>query len=209
VAHDRRAPIRARQPQHVTLRVAQGVPSLRRRPTLGVVHQAIRAAGHAPDFRIVHFNVLGNHIHLIVETSNAGALAHAMQGFCVRLAKGVNRALGRTGTVFAERYHARALATPTEVRNALRYVLLNGNRHEVELGAEVVWFGVDPYSSAAWFDGWADERWRYEVPDTPRPTALAATWLLRDGWKKGGGPIAFDDTPGRRSTERRQARSIR
>ena len=33
-----------------------------------------------------------------------------------------------------------------------------------------------------------------------RVTAEAATWLLREGWRKAGGPISFDDTPrGRRA----------
>ena len=83
--------------------------------------------------------------------------------------------------------------TPTEVRNALRYVLLNGNRHEVQHG-KTVWFGIDPYSSGYWFDGWADDRWQFEPPDCEQPTANATVWLLTTGWRRLG-PIAFDDTP--------------
>jgi hypothetical protein len=37
--------------------------------------------------------------------------------------------LGRTGKVFADRYHMRILKTPTEVKNALRYVLDNRWKH--------------------------------------------------------------------------------
>lgn len=201
-SHDRREPILARHPQHVTLRVKDGILGLRRKPVLRFLHDAIRIAGNQPELRIVHFNLLDNHLHMIVETTSAAALGHAMQGFTIRLAKGVNRVLGRSGRVFAERYHARALPTPTEVRNALRYVLLNGNRHEIQRGAKLVRFGVDPFSSGVWFDGWADERWKHEVPDAPRPTALPTTWLLREGWRKAGGPIAFDNTPG--AARRRQ-----
>jgi hypothetical protein len=40
----------------------------------------------------------------------------------VRVARRVNSALKRTGKLFAHRYHARALTTPTEVRFVLRYV---------------------------------------------------------------------------------------
>lgn len=115
-----------------------------------------------------------------------------MQALEVRIVRNLNRILGRTGQLFDDRYYTRSLETPTEVRNALAYVLLNGNRHEVENGAEQVWYGVDPYSSGAWFDGWEDERWRHEATNTPRPTADETTWLLRTGWRLAGGPIAFD-----------------
>jgi hypothetical protein len=37
--------------------------------------------------------------------------------------------LGRKGKVFADRYHMRILKTPTEVKNALRYVLDNRWKH--------------------------------------------------------------------------------
>jgi REP element-mobilizing transposase RayT len=204
--HDARRPVRAREPQHVTLRLASGLPSIRRRDALavvrGAVHEAngaVREANGGAHVRIVHFHVLSNHVHLLVEADSAPALGRALQRCCVRLARGFNRILHRTGTVFAERYHVRALATPTEVRNALRYVLLNSNHHERDRGARALWYGCDAYSSAAWFDGWADDRWRHERADTPCPVAGARTWLLREGWRRAGGPLAFDDTPGRRS----------
>jgi hypothetical protein len=47
---------------------------------------------------------------------------------------------------------------------------------------------VDPYSSAWWFDGWSDERWR-EGRDPPRAGPCVARpegWLLREGWMKWG-----------------------
>ncbi len=42
--------------------------------------------------------------------------------------------LGTRGQVFPERYHARILRTPTEVRRALRYLLLNRRRHKALQG---------------------------------------------------------------------------
>ena len=68
-------------------------------------------------------------IHLIVEASDRVALSRGVQGLCIRLARAVNRACGRRGPVFADRYHARALKTPRSVRFALRYVLLNAHKH--------------------------------------------------------------------------------
>jgi hypothetical protein len=157
-----------------------------------VIVDAIRAA-QRDDFRIVHYNVLGNHVHLIVEAEGRVALGNGVRGFGIRVTRGVNRALGRNGALVEDRFHARALRNPTETRNALRYVLLNGNRHEVERGAEALWFGVDAHSSGAWFDGWTDERWMLERPSVEQPTVEARTWLLRQGWRRAGGLIAFDE----------------
>ncbi|MGE5184478.1 MAG: hypothetical protein ACM31C_20550 [Acidobacteriota bacterium] len=180
-----------RREQHVALRVVAGVGSLRTSRALAIAHAAI-AAVHTREFRIVHFNLLANHLHLILEAASAHARARGMQRLEVRLVRRLNRLLGRRGPLFDDRYYTRSLTTPTAVRNALAYVLLDGNRHELEHGAEQVWYGVDAYSSGYWFDGWADERWQHEVTHARRPTAEATTWLLRSGWRLAGGAIAFD-----------------
>ena len=52
-----------------------------------------------------------------------------MKAIGARVARAVNRIGNRAGRVLADRYHARLLPTPREVRNALRYVLLNARRH--------------------------------------------------------------------------------
>ena len=52
-----------------------------------------------------------------------------MKSLAARFARAVNRALGRSGRVLADRYHLRVLRSPREVRNALAYVLLNARRH--------------------------------------------------------------------------------
>ena len=199
VAHEKREPFAARFPQHVTLRASGGLSRLRRHKALGVVKQAIRAGGHGSDFRVVHYNLLTNHLHLITEAANAFALARGMQGLGVRLARGFNRVLGRTGKLFAERYHARTLRTPREVRNCVAYVLLNGRHHAG--GAPLGKYWIDPYSSAAWFDGWRDrirahEPWQRELLAEPAPTAAPRVWLLSTGWKRWG-LLAFDEVPGR------------
>ena len=128
VSHDTRPDLRSYHPQHVTQRLVDGAPKLAREYLMKLIRQAIRDS-HKPDFRIVEFNILDNHLHLMVETKDATTLARGMQGFEVRLAKRLNRALKRKGKWFAHRYHARSLRTPREVRNALRYVLLNRKHH--------------------------------------------------------------------------------
>jgi REP element-mobilizing transposase RayT len=187
----------ARFPLHVTLRVVEGLPSLRRHGPLRIVQRAIERFGNREDFRIVQYSVIGNHIHLIVEATDAEALARGMQRIEVSLARRLNRFFDRRGTFFVERYHARVLRTPRETRNALRYVLLNQRQHEMRRGQELARDWIDPFSSAYWFDGWRDpirlrEPRQRELLAIPCPTASPTVWLLTAGWRRWG-PLAFDD----------------
>ena len=200
-SHARRAAFPASAPIHVTLRIAPGVRSLRHERAVRVVRTVIAAAGHRDDFRVVHFNVLGNHVHLLVEASDERALARGMQRLGIRLARRLNALLARRGALFAHRYHARALRSPREVRAAIRYVLLNGRHHAAERGQVLARGWLDPFSSALWFDGWrdairTDAPWLRALARTSCPTAAPHTWLLDEGWRRGGGPIAVDDIPG-------------
>jgi hypothetical protein len=108
----------------------------------------------------------------------------------------VNRYLGRRGALFGDRYHARALGTPREVRNAIRYVLLNAAKHGVVTSLrDPGW--IDPCSSAAWFDGWrdpirTDTAWKRALLAEPSPVARPTVWLLAVGWRRHGA-IAFDE----------------
>jgi REP element-mobilizing transposase RayT len=201
VAHERRERFAARLAEHVTLRVRDGVSRLRRGRVLAVVKAAIRKGGHRESFRVVHYALLANHMHLIVEAEDAECLARGMQGLAVRLARGINRVFERRGKLFAERYHARILRTPREVKNALRYVLLNARKHAAAGRVRLSSSRIDPFSSAAWFDGWrepprAEEPWMRELLAEPPPTAPATRWLLTTGWRRWG-LIGMDDDPGR------------
>jgi len=200
-AHVARAEFPRRHPQHVTLRVRAGVASLRRFRPLRAIKQAIARAQRGERFAVVHFAVLATHVHLIVEAEGATALARGMQGLAVRIARGVNRALDRRGELFAERYHARALTTPRQTRNALRYVMCNA-RHHTPSGVRLSRCWIDPCSSAAWFDGWrepirAREPWLRELLAEAPPTAPPSVWLLTTGWKRRG-LLGFDEAPGAR-----------
>jgi len=197
VSHGRRERFASRYPLHVTLRVVADVPSLRQYGALRIVQRAIGAGGHRENFRVIHYAVIGNHIHLIVEASGAEGLARGMQGLEVRLARRLNRFFDRRGAFFAERYHARTLRTPREARNAIRYVLLNQRQHEARQGERLSRDWIDPFSSAYWFDGWRDpillrEPRQRELLNVPRPTASATVWLLTTGWRRWG-PLAFDE----------------
>lgn len=183
VAHVARPSVQAKHPVHVTMRVTREVWNLRSERAFRVVQTALAAEKRLGAVRVVHYSVQGNHLHLLVEAPERSVLSRRMQGFAIRFAKRMNAMMRRRrGKVLAERYHARVLRTPTEVRNALRYVLRNGEKH---VGARA----VDPYSSGPWFDGWSGGRPRVAwTPCTgPPPIAEPRSWLLSVGWRLLGG----------------------
>ena len=193
VSHDKRPEFAARIPQHVTVRTREDAPYLARTWLMKTIRAAVRES-HKPSFRIVEFNVLGNHVHLICEAAGANALARGVQGFEVRLVRRLNRALKRSGKLFAARYHTRSLTTPLDVRNTLRYVLCNRKHHDAEKRFSKYW--IDPFSSAPWFTGWAEPlRSQLDIARDARPTAEPTVWLLTTGWRARHGPLRFDERP--------------
>ena len=199
VPHDKRPTFAAWVVHHVTWRLVAGLSSLRRDSRMTVIRAAIKLS-HSDTFRVVEFSVQSNHLHLVVEATNTVARSRGLQGLAVRLARGLNAKLGRAGKLLATRFHARILKTPREVRNVLRYVLLNARHHAAERGAKLDRGWFDPYSSAAWFDGWtqalrADGDWKRDLLGLPRPTATATNWLLTTGWRRRG-LLRIDEVPG-------------
>jgi REP element-mobilizing transposase RayT len=213
VSHLRRAALSHRHPVHITLRVVAGVPSLRVWRLFARVQQALAGGQRRFGFRLVHYSVQSNHLHLIAEAADRRSLSRGVQGLNVRVARAINRQLERKGRVFADRYHARALQTPRAVHFALRYVLLNARKHQrltalegLSLPAEAVAPGfVDTRSSAPWFDGFrrplelafgaarARARWRV-CSKLEAPVVRAKTWLLRRGSRQG---FDIEDAPKR------------
>jgi putative transposase len=170
VPHLRRAPLSARYPVHVTLRVLPHVWNLRSRRAFRVIGRAFASCKERDGFRLVHFSVQGNHLHLIVEARDARRLSGGMQGLATWIARRLNQLIGRRGRVFADRFHAHALRTPLEVARAVAYVLGNFVVHALRRGRDMRAPGAtaDPFSSAG-----ADGRLL---------TAPPRTWLLREGW---------------------------
>lgn len=184
VPHRRRSVHDRHNPVHVTLRAAAGLPSLRQAKIFGAMRAAFTVASKKR-FRLLHFSVQTDHVHLLVEGDGTSELRRGIQGLAIRVAKAINRTLGRRGRVWGDRHHSRELSTPREVRNALVYVLQNWRKHIA--GAR----GADPRSSAAWFAGW---RTPIGVPPGRPPVAAPLTWLLRVGWRRRG-LIGFDEAP--------------
>jgi hypothetical protein len=95
---------------------------------------------------------------------------------------------GSFGKLFADRYHARVLRTPREVRNALVYVINNARKHGAWKASH-----ADPYSSGAWFGGWKTSArpaakcdFVKSAESGPRFLARARSWLLAFGWQRHG-----------------------
>lgn len=176
LTHRRRAPHDPRCPVHVTLRASPDLPSLRQARLFAAVRAAFSRTSRK-GFRLVQFSVQRDHVHLILEGDGLTALRRGIQGLTIRVAKAINRLLGRRGKVWDDRYHARELTTPREVRHALVYVLQNWRKHSA---ASV---GVDPCSSAAWFGGWRRSITR--AAGRP-PVAAPRTWLASFGWRRYG-----------------------
>lgn len=180
VSHRRREVLASRYPVHVTMRLKDGLPNLRRRAPHGVLRDAFEKGCEKFGFRLVHYSVQKNHLHLIAEAKDRVALAKGLQGLFVRIARGLNRLWERKGSVFADRYHAVILKAPRQVRSTLLYVLKNSWRH----GEPVT--GPDPYSTGPWFDGWRErllKEWRGAVSSC---AARPRTWLLETGWRRSG-----------------------
>jgi REP element-mobilizing transposase RayT len=184
---------------HVVLRA--NYRSLRTQFVFPTVRQALAKAARArADFRVVQFSVQANHVHLIVEAQSKQALSRGMQGLAIRIARQVNRLVSRRGKLWSERFFARDLASPREVRRALGYVLNNFRKHRAAGGAR-----IDPYSSAPYFQGFRALRGRAPctlsqrstLPSCPRgvapparardvPVVRARTWLASVGWRRSG-----------------------
>ena len=201
VWHRGRAEFPERHPGLVTIRVLRDVPSLRTVGLVREVERSFRAIAKRADFRVVHYSLQHDHIHLLIESEGVAALSNGIKGLAARLARAVNRVFDRRGAVLDGRYHHRALGTPREVRAALAYVLLNARKHAGQrasiVRASEYW--IDPASSGRWFEGWAGCLAR----SADRPAvAQPQTWLLRAGWRRHG-LIRSDEVPGGARCHRR------
>lgn len=169
VSHHPRPAFERVTPALVTLKIAPRLPSLRSSRRFAIIRRELHAARGANGMRVVEFSVLGEHLHFIVEADSSVCLSRGMQGLCSRIAKALNRLMQRTGAFFADHYHSRLLRSPTELVNAIRYVLTNTEHHYGNAG-------VDWCCSSA--------------PEAAEVRAEPRGWLLIAGWRLGRWPRA-------------------
>ena len=211
-SHAKRPHFTKSRPLHITLEVSEDVPNLRAAGLAPVVIDAIGRANVREYFRVVHFCLLGTHVHLICEADGPAMLASGMKSLNGTIAKAVNKRLRRKGPVLANRYHLHVLRTKAEVRHAVQYVLRNAERH----GLHDAWAGPggpdalglprpDPLSTAAWFPYWAERE--LLVAPTQIPASVvrpAECYLMELAFE--GAPLSFAE-PMRKATGATQQRS--
>ena len=175
------------------MKLRQGLPRLRSKREYTALRAAFATgctgtagAAGGGNFRLCHYAVLNDHLHLLVEASDRQSLTRGLQGLAVRVAKALNRLWQRHGKVFADRYHDRILKTPREVRNAIRYVLANGKKHAAKGREVAVPQVIDTFTSAPWFDGFRETVTVRGIEAMPRPVTEARTWMLTIGWRRHG-----------------------
>lgn len=182
--HAARPPFDDDIPVHVTMRALRSVPSMRAAIVArAVVAELARAS--TKGFRVLHYSVQVNHVHLIAEADDALCFSRGMQRLASRIAMAVNALVSRRGRFWRERYHRRDLLSPRQYRNALVYVLFNVRKHARGASTRA----LDGCSSAIWLDDWSDDalcaRVRAARAGSP-PVVEPRTWIARIGWKRHG-----------------------
>lgn len=203
VQHATRPKIHREHPIHVTLRICDGLPSLRRAGAWDVIVDVLKQARGRFGMAVTDYSVLGNHLHLFVEAEGRESLSRGMRGLVARLVKRLNACFGRTGSIFADRYYSHVLSSPLEVGRALAYVLLNYRRHAHAAGRRIAPSWLDPRSSALAFSGWREPvQTPLRLPDLG--TAEPRTRLRRVGLRKHG-LLHVDEVPSAPNHRRRAA----
>ncbi len=176
-------------PVHVTMRRARLLPGFRRQAVARRLEACVLAVKKSPlaaGFRVLHYSFQDDHVHLVVEARDQNTLARGMQGLAIRFARAFNDVARRRGKVWGDRYHARELTSPREVRRGIVYVLMNHKKHGVGRGL------LDARSSALWFDGFDDAtaralaQLRGEDPARDAPVSNPHIWLAAVGWRRHG-----------------------
>ena len=198
VPHRKRPPHKGRHPVHVTLRARARLPSFRQQRIQRMLAEVLRdqrRRRYEGTFRVLHYTIQRDHLHLVVEADTERAedylpLRSGVSGLAIAFARRLNMMLKLRGKVWADRYHRSDLKNPTMTREAFKYVFDNYTHHGVKTYGEGV---LDPFSSAWAFDGWAvphfvpieSERWLWCVC---RPR----TWLASRGYLRGGGRLPIE-----------------
>jgi hypothetical protein len=151
--HKRRPELVRGHAVHVVARVVRAIASLRGHDAYAALGRALQLSLRRADFRIVQIAIRRRRLELVVEADDRIALARGMQGFQVSAARALNRACGRRGTVFADRYRARPLRTFAAVREVIGAhppELAGGQRARVSPSELAGQTSLERWIAAAW-----------------------------------------------------------
>jgi REP element-mobilizing transposase RayT len=179
VNHHKRERVDWKKPLHITHRLKENGPNLR---TRGFHRQFRQAIGRIRKFgvNVLHYSILNNHLHIIAEARDNKALTKGMRSLFTSLAKKLN-----WGPIFSGRYHLRIITTPTQMKNTLKYVLLNAAQH-----AKLIDY-IDEFSSGHHFPHWRKlvkitEQLATQIGRVAalEPAGLSPprSWLASQGW---------------------------
>jgi len=101
VPHVSRPAVTRHNAVHVTLRVVEGVPSLRRSTPARLVEQVFREERARKGFRLVHYAIRSNHLHLVCEADEQQALSRGYSGSRRASPAGSIACSGARGATFA------------------------------------------------------------------------------------------------------------
>lgn len=121
VAHRSREKVLSRTPVHVNFKYNTYI---KKKFCLKLLKRAI-VNGRKFGLKVTQFSLQHNHIHLIIEAESNEILTAGMRSITITFAKGLQK-----GKVQIERYHLHVLKTLREVRNAVKYVMFNSQKHE-------------------------------------------------------------------------------
>lgn len=162
-SHARRPVLDGRFPVHIALTILPTVEDLRRGRCYRVLRRCFAMGKDRFGFRLAHFAVQGHRVQLVCEAPDSASLSRGLQGLAIRIARNLNRKLGRRGRLFVERYRERILRSRADVRQALSLVYKHSG-----------------FSSAQFVDG--------RPMEEPSPVLEARTQLLRTTWRRGWPP---------------------
>ena len=140
VSHECRERVSSRTPLHVNFKFRI---SVRNKETLKLLKRAIKNS-RRHGLKVLHYSFQKNHVHLIVEASENSTLTKGMRSLTITFAKGINQ-----GRIQVERYHLHILKTFLEVKNAVRYVEFNEQKHDSGICST-----VNSYSSLLCLKDW-------------------------------------------------------
>jgi len=195
VNHMKRPKVSLKVPLHVTLRLKERLPTLRKKSLFAEFKESLKGARNQ-GLNVIHFSIQSNHIHLFCESANNRSLSLGMRALAGRFAKILRKYFfskggERSGSVFEGRYHLHLLKTPAEVRNALEYILLNLSKHQ-----KLIEY-IDDFSSGQCFKEWRTllgkrfkslvrsdgAFWEKHDPgDLIEILSPPQSWLARVGW---------------------------
>jgi putative transposase len=101
-----------------------------------------------PEFKVLAWVLMPDHAHCLVQLQSGGSLDATVRSLKGRSAREVNRALSRSGKLWARAYHDRALREEDDLRAVARYII--GNPLRAGLVGRL---GDYPFWDAAWIGG--------------------------------------------------------